>query len=57
MPDFQDLDATVPIVIEDTNRAVFAYEINVAIGTADKLAVVGQVSNFDVGKIDVFFQN
>lgn len=57
MPDLEDFDSAIPVVVKDANGTVLAHEVDLASCSADELAVVGQVANVQGGKVHVFFQN
>ena len=57
VPNSQDFDATVPVVVEDANGTVLTDEVDLASGATDELAVVSQVANVKCCKVDVFFEN
>ena len=41
MPDLQDFDSAIPIVVKDLNRFVATHKVNFSGGAADELAIVG----------------
>ena len=57
VPDFQNLDAPVPIVVEDSDRTVFPDEIDIAVFSLNELAVIRQTARVHRGKVHVFFKN
>ena len=45
MPNFYDLDAPVPVIVEDADRAVFTDKVDGAVCTSHKLAVIREVAD------------
>lgn len=57
VPDFQNLDAPVPIVVEDSHRAVSPHEVNLSCSATYELAIICECFYVEVGEINVFFQD
>lgn len=57
MPDFQDFDATVPVIVKDSDRVALTDKVNLSGFLVDKLTVICEISGVDYGEVDVFFQN
>jgi len=57
VPDSQDFNAPVPVMVEDSSGAVLADEVNFSICASNEFAVVCQVAGVDLRQVDVFFQN
>jgi hypothetical protein len=57
VPNAQDLNASVPVIIEDFDRVVGSDKVDGSVCSSYKLAVVCQLSRVDHCKIDVCAQN
>jgi hypothetical protein len=57
VPNFQDIDATVPVMVEDADGAIFSNEVDLSGGTAHKFTVICEVFYVEGSEIDILFQN
>ena len=57
VPNFQNLDAPVPVVVEDFHRAIASHKVNLSRGAPHKLAVICECLYVEVGEINVFFED
>ena len=57
VPDFQDFNATVPVMIKDANRVILSNEIDCSVSSPNKLAVIRESFDVQCGKIHVFAEN
>lgn len=57
MPNLFDLDAPVPVVVEDSYGTILSNEINIAVYPLDEFAVVRQTAGVHCGDIHVLTEN
>jgi hypothetical protein len=57
VPDASDLDALIPVVVEDVHHRFGADNVNLAGRAPDKLAVRREVAWVNLRDFDVFFEN
>jgi len=57
VPDFQDLNASVPVMVEDADGTVLTNEVDFSVCTSDKLAVVCQSFGVEVSEVNVFSED
>ena len=57
MPDFQNFNAPIPVVIKNSDGTVLSDKVDVAISTANKLTVIREIADVQCGKIHIFTEN
>jgi len=57
VPNFKDANATIPVVVKDSDRAVLSNQVDFTGGTTDKLTVIREVADSQCGEIHVFTED
>jgi hypothetical protein len=57
VPNSQDANSSVPVVVKDSDRAVLSNQVDFTGGTTDKLAVIREVADSQCGEIHVFTED
>ena len=57
VPNFYNLYAPIPVVVKNADGVIFPHKVNLARSSTYEFAVIGQITNLQGGKINIFFQN